>query len=247
MSRLQALGPIYMPEPRTSRTPRTSPGQGHCVGQKNRAQAAHTGQANRAQPGGGHRVCARFPCAACAVTPEPPAGSRHLAPVLTSALTAACAVCAVCAVSRRYLPQEKFVSDPLRHLPRTDERSNQANPPRSTIDDLIEATADGRAVIRELHGATKDLRQLIVQARQIPQAVMDDLGARIAESAESAHRDMDAHAAALTLKLTEGLPLNILCSKCGAVLAEIDLTGIPLTCGSCGHKFMIRDNPESPR
>ena len=119
--------------------------------------------------------------------------------------------------------------------------TSKASGQQSTIDDLIAATTEAREVIRELHSATKDLRQLVTQARKIPQEVMDYLGARIGEAARTAHLDMDAHADALTLKLTEGMPINILCSKCGAVLAAVNITGIPLTCGSCGHKFMLRE------
>jgi hypothetical protein len=74
--------------------------------------------------------------------------------------------------------------------------SNKANGQQSTIDDLVAATMEAREVIRELHGASKDLRQLIVQARQIPQEVEEYLGVRIAETAANAHRDMDSHAAA---------------------------------------------------
>jgi DNA-directed RNA polymerase subunit RPC12/RpoP len=117
---------------------------------------------------------------------------------------------------------------------------DHVNAPQPTIGDLIAAIADARQVIREMHGATKDLRQLIVQARQIPGEVSSELAKRIEQIAGDIHRDLEEHAAALALRLTEGLPVNILCARCGAILAAIAEPDVPLICGSCGHKFMIR-------
>jgi DNA-directed RNA polymerase subunit RPC12/RpoP len=110
----------------------------------------------------------------------------------------------------------------------------------STVDDLIAATVEARQAIRDLHGATKDLRQLIAQAKKLPGTVTDELVIRMAELSRAVHDGLDAHEKDLTIKLTEGIPVNMLCSGCGAILSLMMITDRPFSCAQCGHQFMIR-------
>lgn len=59
----------------------------------------------------------------------------------------------------------------------------------STIDKLVAATADARDVIREAHGAARDLRQLLAEARElvnsgVEEALAEKLKAEVEKSME---------------------------------------------------------------
>jgi hypothetical protein len=60
----------------------------------------------------------------------------------------------------------------------------------STIDRLAAATSDAREVIAEAHGATRDLRQALAEAREllartVPEAVRVELDSRLKEAIEA--------------------------------------------------------------
>jgi hypothetical protein len=115
--------------------------------------------------------------------------------------------------------------------------NSKVNGQQSTVDDLIAATLQAREVIRELHGATKDLRRdlketqaAITDART---AALDDIQRSGIAGAEDmgklVHDIMDVWLKKITA--------FVQCPECGLVQAILTDDRRRCECATCGHRF----------
>jgi hypothetical protein len=115
--------------------------------------------------------------------------------------------------------------------------SNKANGQPSTIDDLIAATVQAREVIRELHGATKDLR------REMKETQAAIAGARTAALDDIQRSGIDAaeDIGKLVHDILDGwlkkITAFVQCPECGLVQAILTDDGRRCECATCGHRF----------
>jgi translation initiation factor 2 beta subunit (eIF-2beta)/eIF-5 len=115
--------------------------------------------------------------------------------------------------------------------------SSKVNGQQSTIDDLIAATAQAREVIRELHGATKDLRRELKEAQGAitgaRTAALDD----IQRSGIAAAEDVGKLVHDILDEWLKKITAFVQCPECGLVQAILTGDGRRCECATCGHHF----------
>jgi len=115
--------------------------------------------------------------------------------------------------------------------------SKKANGQTSTVDDLIAATVQAREVIRELHGATKDLQ------RELKETQAAIAGARTAALDDIQRSGIDAaeDIGKLVYDILDGwlkkITAFVQCPECGLVQAILTDDGRRCECATCGHRF----------
>ena len=77
---------------------------------------------------------------------------------------------------------------------------------------LADAVAEAREVLREMHGATKDLRQAIAETRQLARSLAEDAAQEIAACIAAA-----GPATQETPARARGVPGVVRCPACGAI------------------------------
>src|ERR1700678_33634 len=105
---------------------------------------------------------------------------------------------------------------PLLKTAATKERSAVSG--TTTVEDLIEATAQAREVIRQAHEVVKDLRSAIAEARRMQPELMRDWEGKARNVVQELFMDqLPLFVESATKSLVDALGLMATCLKCGQV------------------------------
>lgn len=110
----------------------------------------------------------------------------------------------------------------------------------STVADLIAATLAAREVIKDLHGATKDLRRDLAETRTARAALAEARTAALADlqrAAIKAGEDVGGLVSGILGEWLLKVTAFVQCPDCGLVQAILTDDGRRCECTTCGHRF----------
>ena len=103
----------------------------------------------------------------------------------------------------------------------------------TTVEDLIEATAQAREVIRQAHEVVKDLRSAIAEARRMQPELMRDWEGKARNVVQELFMDqLPLFVESATKSLVDALGLMATCLKCGQVWGCVEKDS---NCPHCGY------------